>query len=184
GGLSLAVLLENPHGIDFGPLEPRIPACLSTPSGKIELAPEAFLKELGRLRGEKANGLVMVGRRQERTGNSWTHNIEVLVKGRNRCTLLMHPEDAAARGVATGDTAEVSSAVGTLRAPVEVTESIMAGVVSLPYGWGHDLPGVEQSVATRYAGVNSNRLTDGSIVDPISGNAVLNAIPVVVSRAG
>ena len=184
GGLSLAVLLENPHGIDFGPLEPRIPACLSTPSGKIELAPVAFLKELGQLRGEKANGLVMVGRRQERTGNSWTHNIEVLVKGRNRCTLLMHPEDAAARGVATGDTAEVSSAVGTLRAPVEVTESIMAGVVSLPYGWGHDLPGVEQSVATRYAGVNSNRLTDGSIVDPISGNAVLNAIPVVVSRAG
>ncbi len=184
GGLSLKLLQANPHGLDLGPLEPRIPACLSTPSGKIELAPEPFLAGLGDLEDVTGNGLLLVGRRQERTGNSWTHNIEVLVKGRDRCTLLMHPDDAAARGLAHGDTAEVSSSVGALEAPVEVTDDIMPGVVSLPYGWGHDLPGVEQSVATRYAGVNSNRLTDGSVVDSISGNAVLNAIPVAVRSHG
>ncbi len=180
GGLSLELLRSHPHGIDFGPLEPRIPDCLATESGRIDLAPEPLISDLGRIEESSENGLVLVGRRSERTANSWTHNIEVLVKGRDRCTLQVNPADAETLGLSDRGEAVVSSRVGSVTAGVEVTDAVMAGVVSLPYGWGHDLDGVEMAVAKRFPGVNSNLLTDGSLSDPLSGNAVLNGIPVTV----
>jgi anaerobic selenocysteine-containing dehydrogenase len=187
---SLDELLENPHGIDFGPLEPRIPEALRTPSGRIELAPELLLADVERLRASldradlRAEGrFVLVGRRHLRSNNSWMHNINVLVKGKPRCTVHLHPDDAARLGLADGDPAVVASRVGQVTIPVEVTDGIVPGVVSIPHGWGHDGPGVRLRVAREHAGVNSNLLADEELVDPVSGNAVLNGIPVTVSPA-
>ena len=185
-GLSLKKLRENPHGIDLGPLKPGIPGILRTASGRIELAPEPFLKDLSRLEGglhgyvKSGEGLVLIGRRNLRSNNSWMHNVEILVKGREQCTLQIHPEDASGLGLKTGEKARISSRVGAIEVPVEITEEIMPGVVSLPHGWGHGLPGTALSVANRYPGVNSNLLADEDRIDPLSGNAVLNGIPVVV----
>ncbi|UDY36775.1 molybdopterin oxidoreductase family protein [Dermatobacter hominis] len=183
-GLTLQRLLDAPHGVDLGPLEPRLREILRTPSGKVEVVPEGVAEDLGRLAAtldEPVDDLVLVGRRHLRSNNSWMHNIEVLVKGRPRCTLLVHPEDAARLELADGEPATVRSRVGQVEATVEVTEDIRPGVVSLPHGWGHDDPGTRMRVAGRHAGVNSNVLTDGSVLDPLSGNCALNAIPVEVS---
>ncbi len=185
--LSVEQLEANPHGIDLGPMEPRIPGVLRTESGRIELFPDLVVADLDRLAGtfdQDGDGtMVLIGRRHIRSNNSWMHNVEVLVKGKDRCTLQVHPDDAARLGLDDGGTARVRSRVGELDAPVEVTDSIRPGVVSLPHGWGHDLPGVELSVAAKRAGVNVNLLTDGSQLDPLSGNAVLNGIPVEVAPA-
>jgi anaerobic selenocysteine-containing dehydrogenase len=186
GGLSLDVLLANPHGIDLGPLEPRLPEVLRTPSGMVELAPEPIVADVSRLRealDAPTAGMTLVGRRDLRSNNSWMHNVEVLVKGKPRCTLHVHPDDAARLGLADGATAEVASRTGKVTVPVEVTDAIRPGVVSIPHGWGHDLDGVELGVARRHAGVNSNLLADDELVDPLSGNAVLNGIPVEVAPA-
>jgi anaerobic selenocysteine-containing dehydrogenase len=186
-GLSLDVLLDHPHGVDLGPLEPRLPDVLRTPSGMVELAPEPLAADVGRLRAamaEPAGGMRLIGRRDLRSNNSWMHNVEVLVKGRPRCTLHVHPDDASRLGLVDGEPASVRSRAGTVTIPAEVTDAIRPGVVSIPHGWGHDLPGVELSVARRYAGVNSNLLADEDLVDPVSGNAVLNGIPVEVAPAG
>jgi anaerobic selenocysteine-containing dehydrogenase len=186
-GLSLQKLLDHPHGIDFGPLEPRLPEVLRTPSAKVELAPDAICADLARLAAQPVpagDELVLVGRRHVRSNNSWMHNVEVLVKGRERCTLQVHPDDAARHGLRDGAPATVRSRVGELIVPVEVTDEVMAGVVSLPHGWGHDRPGTRLAVASRRPGVNSNLLTDPEQMDPLSGNAVLNGIPVHLSPAG
>lgn len=188
GGLTLDVLVANPHGVDLGPLEPRLPEILRTPSGRIELAAPPLLADVARLEGLLAGPatdgeLLLVGRRDLRSNNSWMHNIEVLVKGKPRCTLHVHPLDAARLGLADGAPARISSRVGTIQAPVEVTESIRPGVVSLPHGWGHDSAGARLSVAAERAGVNSNRLADHDALDPLSGTSVLNAIPVEVAAA-
>ena len=127
------------------------------------------------------DGLVLVGRRHLRSNNSWMHNVNVLVKGKERCTLQVHPDDAARLALDDGAEARVVSRVGAVVAQVEVTDSVMPGVVSLPHGWGHDRPGTRMNVAAAHAGVNSNVLTDELVVDPLSGNAVLNGIPVEVS---
>ena len=111
------------------------------------------------------------------------HNVEALVKGKDRCTLHLHPDDAAPLGLADGDLAEVASAVGRVEVAVEITGDIMPGVVSLPHGWGHDHPGARLTVAARHPGVNANVLTDPAAVDPLSGNAVLNGVPVTVNVA-
>ncbi|MBU6282482.1 molybdopterin-dependent oxidoreductase [bacterium] len=188
-GLSIAKLLEHPHGVDLGPLEPRIPEILRTPSGKIELAPEPLLADLDRLRARLREaraggaGMVLVGRRDLRSNNSWMHNVESLVSGRARCTLHLHPEDARRLGVADGGSARVRSRAGEIVAPVELTDGIMPGVASLPHGWGHDEEGSRMSVARAHAGVNSNRLADEAAIDPLSGNAVLNGIPVEIAPA-
>jgi anaerobic selenocysteine-containing dehydrogenase len=185
-GLSLAVLEANPHGIDLGPLEPRLPEVLRTPSGTVELAPPLLVADVPRLRealGEFADGLVLVGRRDLRSNNSWMHNVNVLVKGKPRCTLHVHPDDAARLGLDDGGSAEVRSRTGKVVVPVEVTDGIRPGVVSIPHGWGHDRPGTRLAVAERHAGVNSNLLADEELVDPITGNAVLNGIPVEVGPA-
>jgi anaerobic selenocysteine-containing dehydrogenase len=185
-GLTLDVLLANPHGVDLGPLEPRLPDVLRTPSGMVELAPEPIVADVDRLRAaldRPAGGLSLIGRRDLRSNNSWMHNVEVLVKGKPRCTLHVNPGDAERLGLADGEPAEVSSRAGTVTIAVEVTDAIRPGVVSIPHGWGHDMPGVELAVARRYPGVNSNVLADEELIDPVSGTAVLNGIPVEVAPA-
>ncbi len=186
-GVSLDLLARHPHGIDFGPLEPRLPAALATESGKVELAPPSLLDDLGRLAravdGTVRCGMVLIGRRQLRTANSWTQNVPVLVRGKEACVAQVHPDDAARLGLVDGATATVSSRAGSIEIPVEVTDVLMPGVVCIPYGWGHGLPGTRQSVATAHPGINVNVLTDGSVVDPLSGNAVLNGIPVTIAPA-
>jgi anaerobic selenocysteine-containing dehydrogenase len=186
-GLSLAKLIETPAGIDLGALHPRMPQALRTPDGRIDLAPEAFVADMPRLRQRAARGtarhLLLVGRRDVRTNNSWLHNLPVLAKGPNRCTLQIHPEDARARGLETGDLARVAGPGGAIEIEVEVTEDIMRGVVSAPHGFGHDQQGTRLSIARERPGANSNQIADMYAVDPLSGNAVLNGIPVEVRRA-
>jgi anaerobic selenocysteine-containing dehydrogenase len=182
-GLSLSRLKQQPHGVDLGPLEPRLPGRLGLRSRKINLAPRQYLDDLPRLRGRLAappDGLVLIGRRQLRSNNSWMHNSERLVKGKPRCTLLMHPDDAAARGLADGDSAELSSAAGTIDVPVELTDAIMPGVVSLPHGWGHARPGVRLGVASAHPGVSINDVTDEQRVDALTGTAAFSGVPVAV----
>jgi anaerobic selenocysteine-containing dehydrogenase len=185
-GLSLATLEAAPHGLDLGPLKPRLPEALRTPSGRIELAPQELVADVPRLRDSlesgPEDGLVLVGRRQLRSNNSWMHNLPVLVKGKPRCTLQVHPLDAARCEVTDGEPAEVSSRTGAVVAEVEVTDAIMPGVVSLPHGWGHDAAGAQQRVAAEHAGTNSNLLADELLLDAVSGNAVLNGIPVRLGR--
>jgi anaerobic selenocysteine-containing dehydrogenase len=179
--LTLDDLEAAPHGIDLGALEPRVPDVLRTPTGKIELAPDQIVADVPRLEAslaERADGFVLVGRRQLRSNNSWMHNLPNLVGGTNRCTLHVTPADAERVGLADGGDAVVRSRAGEVVAQVEVTEDVMEGVVSLPHGWGHGRSGARMGVAADNAGVNSNVLTDELAVDPLSGNAVLNGIPV------
>jgi anaerobic selenocysteine-containing dehydrogenase len=185
-GLSLDLLEANPHGIDLGPLAPRLPDNLSTTSGRVELAAPLVLDELTNLESqldERPDGLVLIGRRHLRTNNSWSHNVAGLAKGQDLCTLQLHPDDAEARGVTDGGSVRVRSTVGEVTVTVEVTDDLRPGVVSLPHGFGHDLQGVELTVARQQGGANSNILTDRHEVDPLSGTAVLNGIPVEVSPA-
>jgi anaerobic selenocysteine-containing dehydrogenase len=183
--LTLALLEANPHGVDLGAHRPRLPEVLRTPSGKVELAPDGIVSDLERLRASLERGrngdMVLIGRRQLRSNNSWMHNLPALVKGKDRCTLHVHPDDAERLGLDDGGRALVSSAAGRIVAPVELTDAIMPGVVSIPHGWGHDAPGVRMRVASEHAGVNSNVLADETQIDPVSGNAVLNGIPVEIA---
>jgi len=184
GGLNLDALKAAPHGIDYGPLQPRLPEVLRTASGTVELAPEAVVADVARLQqslDRDPDELVLIGRRHLRSNNSWMHNLPALAGGTNRCTLQIHPDDAARLGL--GETAVVKGAGGELVVPVEVTSGIRRGVVSLPHGWGHGQDGTRQSVADTQPGVNVNQLYDGTALDPLSGTAVLNGLPVQVSRA-
>ncbi|MEU5769209.1 molybdopterin oxidoreductase family protein [Streptomyces asoensis] len=183
-GLSLARLLDHPHGIDLGPLQSRLPQPLRTRSGRIELLPRPIADDLPRLREaarQRTEGLVLVGRRHLRSNNSWMHNVPALTGGTNRCTLHIHPEDAERLGVRDGAPVRVKGAGGEVTAPAEVTDGVRRGVVSLPHGWGHDRPGTRLSHAATDPGVNVNQLLDGSLLDPLSGNAVLNGVPVEVA---
>ena len=181
-GLTLEALEAAPHGVDLGPLEPRLPGALRTLSGRIELAPEPVVADVGRLREaiarEVNGGMVLIGRRQLRSNNSWMHNITPLVRGKVRCTAHVHPADAERLGLVDGEPARVRSRAGEVEVPVEVTDAVMPGVVSIPHGWGHDVDGVRMAVARAHPGTNSNLLADETLVDPLSGNAVLNGIPV------
>ena len=186
--LTLDALLESPHGVDLGELEPRLPEVLRTPSGMVELAPEPIVADVERLRGalgraRDPDGFVLIGRRHLRSNNSWMHNIGTLVKGKPRCTLQVHPDDAARIGLENGAEATVASRTGTLVAPVEVTDAVSPGVVSIPHGWGHDQPEVDMQIARENPGVNSNLLADEELFDVLSGNAVLNGIPVTLTPA-
>nr|WP_030879011.1 molybdopterin oxidoreductase family protein [Streptomyces sp. NRRL B-24051] len=183
-GLTLEQLLAHPHGIDLGPLKPRLPEVLRTRSGRIELLPAPIAADLPRLRaslGARPAGLVLVGRRHLRSNNSWMHNVPALRGGSNVCTLQIHPDDAARIGLADGDTARITAAGGEVEAFAEITDSVRTGVVSLPHGWGHSRPGTRMSVAGDDPGVNVNQLLDGTLLDPLSGTAVLNAVPVTVT---
>lgn len=186
-GLSLTKLLAHPHGIDLGPLESRLPQPLKTRSGKVELLPQPLADDLPRLREalrHQADGLVLIGRRHLRSNNSWMHNVPALTGGTNRCTLHIHPEDAERLGLKDGAAVRVKGAGGEVVAEAEVTDGVRSGVVSLPHGWGHDRPGTRLSHALKDPGVNVNQLLDGSLLDPLSGNAVLNGIPVLLFPGG
>jgi len=183
GGLTLGVLEDHHHGVDLGALAPRIPEVLRTPSGAIELAPPSIVADVERLEADLADptpAFVLIGRRHLRSNNSWMHNSPSLVRGRDRCTLLIHPDDAARIGLAAGATARVRSRVGTIELPADVTDAMMPGVVSIPHGWGHDEPGIDLGVASAHAGANVNRLTDETLLDPLSGTSALSGVPVTI----
>jgi anaerobic selenocysteine-containing dehydrogenase len=183
-GLTLERLKAAPHGIDLGPLQPRLPQVLRTPSGRIELAPEPLVADAARLRdslGKDADRFVLIGRRHLRSNNSWMHNVPTLAGGTNRCTLQMHPDDVADLGLS--DTAKIKGPGGELLAPIEPMPGMRRGVVSLPHGWGHDRGGTRLGVASGEPGVNVNQLNDGNQLDPLSGTAVLNGIPVDIAPA-
>ncbi|WP_437579631.1 molybdopterin oxidoreductase family protein [Sorangium sp. So ce887] len=211
GGLSLRRLEREVHGVDLGPLVPCLPERLFTRSGRIELAPEVLVADLDRARaaldregggalgravngageasapgqrGEAGYDLQLIGRRQLRSNNSWLHNSHRLVKGRNRCTLLMHPEDAARRGIAAAQRVRVCSRVGSIDLEVELTDEVMPGVVSVPHGWGHGRDGVRLETARQHAGESVNDLTDDLAIDALSGTAALNGVPVRVEPVG
>jgi anaerobic selenocysteine-containing dehydrogenase len=186
-GLSLARLEAEPHGVDLGPLEPRLPEVLATADQRIALAPAAFVADVARLEAqlelkvEAPDGeLLLIGRRQLRSNNSWMHNSQRLVKGPEACTLLMHPDDARARGLSDGDRVQVRSRVGEVAVPLALSGDIAVGVVSLPHGWGHGADGVALRVAQSRAGASINDLTDELRLDALSGNASFSGLPVTV----
>ncbi|WP_418201142.1 molybdopterin-dependent oxidoreductase [Alkalihalobacterium sp. APHAB7] len=184
-GLTLAVLEDHPNGMDLGALQPRIRDSLQTPSGKIELAPSVLINDVDRLKetmNSHSDHLLLVGRRDLRSNNSWMHNLPVLVKGEDRCKLWLHPDDANRIGLQAGDQALVQSRTGQIIAPVQITEDVMPGIVSLPHGWGHNVPGIRLHVAEQNAGSNVNILTDEQVIDTVSGTAVLNGVPVRIEK--
>ena len=185
-GLSLDTLIAQPHGVDLGPLEPRLPDAIRTTSGDVEFDQEDLLADLGRvaaLLDTTEAPFVLTGRRTLRSNNSWMHNMRTLVKGKPRCTLQVHPDDAASLGLEAGGAATITSRSGSVVAPVEVTDVVRPGVVSLPHGWGHDVEGSRLRVAAEHAGVNSNILTPADVVDPLSGTSQLTGIPVEIAPA-
>jgi anaerobic selenocysteine-containing dehydrogenase len=186
-GLTLLSFVERPHGIDCGPMVPRLRDLLSTPSKRLELAPDYIVADvprlLARLERDEA-GLLLVSRRHLRSNNSWMHNVSKLVAGRPRCTLLIHPDDARAVGVQDGALAHVRSEHATIEVAVEISDEMMPGVVSLPHGWGHDKAGTRIGIAREHAGVNNNLLAPPDFFDPISNNAAVNGIVVDVRPAG
>ncbi|MFT5451268.1 MAG: anaerobic selenocysteine-containing dehydrogenase, partial [Enterobacterales bacterium] len=189
--LSIKKLKQHPHGIHLGPLEPRLPERLFTVDKKIKLAPSECLDDIARLNeylskasSTKENNtfdLLLIGRRDPRTNNSWLHNSYRMVKGKERCVALINPEDATQRGVADGDTVQVKSRVGMLDIIASLSDEMMPGVISIPHGWGHDMDGVQLKVAKSRPGVNTNILTDEYFLDGLSGNAALNGVPVSLS---
>ncbi len=189
--LSLDELERNPHGVDLGPLQPRLPDVLRTESGNVELLRDEIVADvrdrlvptLTTRAVDPEHPLLLVGRRDLRSNNSWMHNVEVLVKGRPRCTLHVHPDDAIRYGVVDGALARVANPTGVIEVPVQVTDRVRPGVVSVPHGWGHGLTGTRQAVAAAHAGVNVNLLTDAAPLDPLSGTSVLVGIPVAISAA-
>ena len=185
-GLTLASFEREPNGIDRGALTPRLDEVLATPSGQVELAPGYITRDLARLaqRLEREEPpLVLVSRRHLRSNNSWMHNVAPLVSGKDRCTLLVHPDDAARHGLRSGARAQVTSRAGRIEVPIEVSDEMMPGVVCLPHGWGHDKPGTQLGVAARHAGACNNVLAPGELVDVPSGNAIVNGIPVEIASA-
>jgi anaerobic selenocysteine-containing dehydrogenase len=186
-GLSLEKVKQHPHGLDLGPLTEQFPNVLETPDGLIDLAPELLVADVDRLenwlndRPDK-DSLSLIGRRHVRSKNAWMHNIRLLVKGKDPCTLLIHPQDADNLGLKTGDLARVSTQNGSLEAPVEVSDEMKAGVVSLPHGWGHDVPDTRQSVARAHPGVNVNAIIDRQGLDVPTASSILNGVAVTVER--
>jgi anaerobic selenocysteine-containing dehydrogenase len=169
--------------IDLEPLQPRLREIINTKSGLLELTPPTMTNDLTRPRAhmaKRADSMVRIGRRNLRTSNSFMHNLPALVKGRDRCTLQISRHDAARIGLTDGGSARITSRVGRLVAPVEVTEDLMPGVISLPHGWGHDVEESRLTVAKAHAGVNTNILTDDRAYDEASGTAVLFGTPVTV----
>ncbi len=188
GGLTLQKVKRAPQGVDLGPLRPSLPGRLLVPGKRIRLDNPVLMADVARLREEfeaAATGassgpddLLLIGRRHVRTNNSWMANSPRLVRGRNRCTVLVHPDDAVARGISDGQTVRLTSVAGSVDVPAEISDEVMVGVVSMPHGWGHDRPGVGWRVAAEHPGVSVNDVTDPTVVDPLSGNAALQAVSV------
>jgi anaerobic selenocysteine-containing dehydrogenase len=195
-GLSLRKLKASVHGIDLGPLASCLPGRLRTSDKRIELAPDALVHDVERVKAKlldsaapfgvspaNGNSLLLIGRRKLRSNNSWMHNSERLVKGRPECTILMHSTDAAQRHLTPGQQVSVQSKVGSVLLPLEISDEIMPGVVSIPHGWGHDRIGVNLAVAQEHAGESINDLTDHQAIDALCGTAAFNGTWVEVETA-
>ncbi|RLT94405.1 molybdopterin-dependent oxidoreductase [Ketobacter sp.] len=187
-GLSLKKLKQYPHGIDLGPLEPCFPERLATQGKTINLVPKLFMKDIVRLQQrldkktkQAPDSFALIGRRDVRSNNSWMHNSQRLVKGKNRCNALIHHDDAKRLGVQDGDVIIVSSRVGEIEIPAQLTDAIMPGVLCIPHGWGHNRPGSQLSVAGRNAGVSVNDITDDYSIDAVTGVAAFSGQQVTVS---
>lgn len=196
GGLTIKKLISCSHGLDLGPLKPRFPEGILTENRKIQLAPDEFVADLNRLnvsfinarlaRAEKpqqSNQLLLIGRRDARTCNSWMHNSYRLVKGKPGCIAHINSKDAERMEIGSGELIRVTSRVGEITIPVEVTDSIRQGVISIPHGWGHGVSQTKLAVANAHTGVSVNNLTDEKFVDQLTGNAALNGVPVLVTAA-
>jgi anaerobic selenocysteine-containing dehydrogenase len=188
-GLTLKRLEKNPHGLDLGPLEPCLPERLRTRERRIELAPHPFVDDVQRLTREldessTSASLLLIGRRQMRSNNSWMHNYRRLMGGKDRCTLLMHPGDASDLGLEGCQHVVIVSRTGRIAARLQLSEEMMRGVVSLPHGWGHHRVGTRLATAEQHPGASLNDVTDEQLVDPLCGNAVLSGLPVRIERAG
>jgi anaerobic selenocysteine-containing dehydrogenase len=189
-GLNLKRLLRSPHGIDLGELEPTLPGRLCTADRKIALAPALLLADAERLDRKLAapqaspGTLSLIGRRELRSKNSWLHNSQRLVKGPVRCTVQMHSQDAGARALVDGAQVTVTSRAGSIELPLEVTDNVMPGVVSVPHGWGHARSGAMLRVANAHPGASINDITDDALVDGLSGNAGFNGVPVEIRATG
>ncbi|MGJ8687098.1 MAG: molybdopterin oxidoreductase family protein, partial [Spongiibacteraceae bacterium] len=185
--LSLEKLKASPSGIDLGPLQSCLPERLQTADKKLTLNNALYLTDIPRaqelLNGTDESALVLIGRRHVRSNNSWMHNSHRLVKGKPRHQLLMHPEDMQQRQLLDGQLVRIQSRVGELQTEVQASDEVMPGVVSLPHGWGHHRPGVQQSIASTLRGESCNDLTDSQRIDPLSGNAAVNGVPVQVSAS-
>tara|TARA_B100000676_G_scaffold311958_1_gene383997 strand:- start:1329 stop:3578 length:2250 start_codon:yes stop_codon:yes gene_type:complete len=185
-GLTLKKLLAEPHGIDLGPLEPMLPERLYTRDQRINLVPALYFRALQGLPAPKpvaADQMLMIGRRHIRSNNSWMHNSQRLVKGKGRCNVMIHPDDAQRLAVADGDDVVVSSPAGTITLPAWLCDDIMPGVISVPHGWGHDREGVLLGVARRVAGQSINDVIGSNRVEAVTAMAQLNGIPVTVEPA-
>jgi len=188
-GLRIGELESRRKGIDLGPLEPGLARSLQTDDGRIALADPVIIDELRRLATTIADAssrrpqMVLIGRRDPRTNNSWLHNIPLAVKGPDRCTLIVHPDDAKRLGPADAKPVVIRSRVATRTANVAISDEVMPGVVSLPHGWGHDAEGMRMRLASAHPGINFNDLADDSVIEAVVGNAVLNGIPVELEAA-
>jgi anaerobic selenocysteine-containing dehydrogenase len=180
-GLTLRKLKQAVHGIDLGPLGACLPGRLRTSDKHIELAPEVLVKDIERVKAKFDNAsvptngdLLLIGRRQLRSNNSWMHNSQRLLRGKPQCTMLMHPTDAAHRHLASGQKVRVRSRAGSVEVPIEISEEMMPGVVSIPHGWGHGRPGIQLEVAQQHAGESINDVTDNLAIDALCGTAAFN----------
>jgi len=187
-GLTLGKIRRSPGGVDLGPLQPRLRSLVATRDRRVHVAPPEFVDETRRLLAGTENDardtefdLRLIGRRHLRSNNSWMHNIPTMVKGRDRCTVLMHPDDAASRSLVHGQPVTVRSRIGSIVVPVEVSDEIRAGTVAIPHGWGHDEKGVGWSTAAAHPGANVNLLHDPAVTDTFTGNAAVNATMVNVA---
>ncbi len=184
--LSIETLLKLPHGIDFGPLKPQLPERLFTADKKIDLTPELLVADLKRLdkillaKTDKTFPFYLIGRRQLRSNNSWMHNSTRLTKGKNRCTLFIHPDDANALNLIDNQQVKVTSSVGSVTIPVEITADIKPSVVSIPHGWGHHRKGTKQHIAEQNHGVSLNDLTDSNRIDTLTANADFSGTKVKI----
>jgi anaerobic selenocysteine-containing dehydrogenase len=192
-GLSLGELKKSPHGVDLGALQPSLLRKLKTKDRRINAAPALFVGDIARLESRWLDAeatqhdaagvapLALIGRRATRSSNSWMHNVERLVRGKNRCTLLMHPSDAASRSLQDGATVRIAARVGSVDAELSVSDEMMPGVVSLPHGWGHGRAGTQLRVAAEHPGVSINDLTDDQAIDVLTGNAAFSGVTVTVT---
>jgi len=191
--LTVKKIQQQQHGIDLGPLQPVLPGRLLTKGRRIRLdhpvvvadwprVVSALQQESVRVASPPADeDLLLIGRRHLRSNNSWMHNSERLTGGSNRCTLLIHPDDAAARGIDEGESVQISSRVGSIAATAQLTDDVMPGVVCLPHGWGHSSrSGTGWVHAAAQPGPSINDITDDTRYDPVSGNAAVTALPVTV----
>jgi anaerobic selenocysteine-containing dehydrogenase len=184
--ISLSKLKRHPHGIDLGALQAQLPERLYTKDKLVDLAPELFTRELEKTlvpTSNRADGeLLLIGRRNLRSNNSWMHNSARLVKGPNRCTVLMHPDDAHKRNIAHGDQIKIRSIQTRQEIEIqcEISDEIMPGVISIPHGWGHNRKGTRWKIAEKHAGVSINDITDDQNLDTLSGNAAFNGVPVLI----